>query len=50
MKFEGIKDDVKTMIVGEHIDVNIKKYLNTMSKMIKVMPKRFGIVNNSKIL
>jgi hypothetical protein len=85
MKFKGIKDNVKTMIVGEHIDVNIKKYLNTMtdfnskadvytylihlgylaydriennaifltmkyalngfmlSKMIKVMPKRFAL-------
>ena len=31
MNFEGIKDDVKAMIAGEHIDVNIKKYMNTMT-------------------
>lgn len=31
MNFEGIKDDVKAMIGGEHIDVNVKKYLNTMT-------------------
>ena len=29
MNFEGIKDDVKAMIAGEHIDVNIKKFMNT---------------------
>ncbi|MBQ8037571.1 MAG: PD-(D/E)XK nuclease domain-containing protein, partial [Proteobacteria bacterium] len=28
---EGIKDDVKAMIAGEHLDVNIYKYLNTMT-------------------
>ena len=31
MNFDGIKDDVKAMIAGEHIDVNIKKYMNTMT-------------------
>lgn len=31
MNFEGIKDDVKAMIAGEHLDVNIYKYLNTMT-------------------
>lgn len=31
MNFEGIKDDVKAMIAGERIDVNIKKYINTMT-------------------
>ena len=31
MNFEGIKDDVKAMIAGEHIDVNVTKYLNTMT-------------------
>ena len=31
MNFDGIKDDVKAMIAGEHIDVNIMKYMNTMT-------------------
>ena len=31
MNFEGIKDDVKTMIAGGHIDVNVDKFLNTMT-------------------
>ena len=31
MNFEGIKDDVKAMIAGERIDVNIKKYINTLT-------------------
>ena len=31
MNFEGIKDDVKAMIAGEYIDVNVKKYMNTMT-------------------
>ena len=31
MNFDGIKDDVKAMIAGEHIDVNIKKYINTLT-------------------
>ena len=28
MNFEGIKDDVKTMIAGGHIDVDVDKFLN----------------------
>ena len=31
MNFEGIKDDVKTMIAGGKIDVNVDKFLNTMT-------------------
>ena len=31
MNFEGIKDDVKCMIAGDHLDVNVDKYLNTMT-------------------
>ena len=31
MSFEGIKDDVKAMIAGEHIDVDVDFYLNTMT-------------------
>ncbi len=31
MNFEGIKDDVKAMIAGEHIDVVVDFYLNTMT-------------------
>ena len=31
MNFEGIKDDVKTMIAGGRIDVNVDKFLNTMT-------------------
>jgi hypothetical protein len=31
MNFEGIKDDVKAMIAGEHIDVDVDFYLNTMT-------------------
>ena len=31
MNFEGIKDDVKAMIAGEYVDVNVKKYMNTMT-------------------
>lgn len=31
MNFEGIKDDVKTMIAGGHIDINVDKFLNTMT-------------------
>ena len=31
MNFEGIKDDVKRMIAGEHIDVDVDFYLNTMT-------------------
>ena len=31
MNFEGIKDDVKAMIAGEHIDVVVDYYLNTMT-------------------
>ena len=31
MDFEGIKEDVKAMIAGERIDVNIYKYMNTMT-------------------
>ena len=31
MNFNGIKDDVKAMIAGERIDVNIKKYINTLT-------------------
>ena len=28
--FEGLKDDVERMISGESVDVNVKRYLNTM--------------------
>ena len=31
MNFEGIKDDIKAMIAGEHLDVNVAKFLNTMT-------------------
>ena len=31
MNFEGIKDDVKTMIAGGRVDVNVDFYLNTMT-------------------
>jgi hypothetical protein len=31
MNFEGIKDDVKTMIAGGHIDVEVDAFLNTMT-------------------
>ncbi|MCQ2314497.1 MAG: ATP-binding protein [Bacteroidales bacterium] len=31
MNFEGIKDDVVTMIGGGKVDVNVYKYLNTMT-------------------
>ena len=31
MNFEGIKDDVKAMIAGEHIDVKVDRFLNTMT-------------------
>ncbi|MBQ9394867.1 MAG: AAA family ATPase [Proteobacteria bacterium] len=31
MNFEGIKDDVKAMIAGGRIDVNVDKFLNTMT-------------------
>ena len=31
MNFEGIKDDVKAMIAGERIDVDVDEYLNTMT-------------------
>ena len=31
MNFEGIKDDVKAMIAGGHIDVKVDKFLNTMT-------------------
>ena len=31
MNFEGIKDDVIKMIGGGKVDVNVKKYLNTMT-------------------
>ena len=31
MNFDGIKDDVKAMIAGEHIDVDVDFYLNTMT-------------------
>ncbi len=31
MNFEGIKDDVKTMIAGGHVDVEVDAFLNTMT-------------------
>ena len=31
MNFEGIKDDVKAMIAGGHIDVKVDAFLNTMT-------------------
>ena len=31
MNFEGIKDDVKTMIAGGRVEVNVDKFLNTMT-------------------
>ena len=31
MNFEGIKDDVKAMVAGGRIDVNVDYYLNTMT-------------------
>ena len=31
MNFEGIKDDVKAMIAGEHLDVDVGEFLNTMT-------------------
>ena len=31
MNFEGIKDDVKAMIAGEHLDVDVSEFLNTMT-------------------
>ena len=31
MNFEGIKDDVRTMIAGGCVDVNVDKFLNTMT-------------------
>ena len=31
MNFEGIKDDVKAMIAGEHLHVDVDQFLNTMT-------------------